>query len=242
MANEALAASGNIAGSLITSTANYLSARENRSWQEMMSNTAHQREVKDLVKAGLNPILSATKGSGGASTPAGNVPTIENPLANFANNAYQGMKLQSEVEKVRADANLSEKLAAESEEKALTQQSIRNTNNALQGKHQQEVNESIERTTKIKREVDKIEKEMSNLDQQIRYTKNQSIKLELEREKQKLSNKLYDVGNSIRKFILPTDKELKERALKDRQMIEDKVNKLKSMIGKRKNRQKFLRK
>lgn len=43
---------------------NALEAQKNRDWQEMMSNTAHQREVQDLIRAGLNPVLSASGGNG----------------------------------------------------------------------------------------------------------------------------------------------------------------------------------
>lgn len=39
-------------------------------FQKYMSNTAHFREIKDLKRAGLNPILSAM-GGGGASSPSG---------------------------------------------------------------------------------------------------------------------------------------------------------------------------
>lgn len=60
---------------------NAAEAAKNRDWQERLANSAHQREVADLKKAGLNPILSsggqgATTGSGAsASSEAAGVDT-----------------------------------------------------------------------------------------------------------------------------------------------------------------------
>lgn len=40
----------------------------NRQWEEYMSNTAYQRQVEDMRKAGINPYMAL--GGGGASTPS----------------------------------------------------------------------------------------------------------------------------------------------------------------------------
>lgn len=65
---------------------NWEIARANNATQIEMANTAHQREVRDLRAAGLNPILSA--GGNGSS-----VPTLQSPTLNPVQytNGFEGL-------------------------------------------------------------------------------------------------------------------------------------------------------
>lgn len=90
-------------------------AQKQMDFQERMSNTAHQREIKDLAAAGLNPILSSKYG--GSSTPGGAMAQIADthtPAASSAAaRARQTLELQQMASSINLQSAQAQKLRAE---------------------------------------------------------------------------------------------------------------------------------
>ena len=87
-----------------TNRANLKNTRLNNELQDRLSRTAHQREVKDLKLAGLNPILSA-RGSGAPQPASASARVEPKPsLGQAAINAAQIQLLKSQSRKTSAEA------------------------------------------------------------------------------------------------------------------------------------------
>lgn len=92
-------------GTSSANAANTANAQAQRDWQERMDNTKYQRAVKDLMAAGLNPMMAFSNMS--ASTPSGAMPApMQSTLSGSARAAGEAVSRISENTQRSAQSEL----------------------------------------------------------------------------------------------------------------------------------------
>lgn len=100
-----IAAGASLLGGIGANKSSAKAAKRSIAFQREMAQNAHQYEVADLKKAGLNPILSA--GGPGASASGGAMPNIRNPVPEaLLATAIQVKKAKQELNNLESTENL----------------------------------------------------------------------------------------------------------------------------------------
>lgn len=103
---SALSAGANLLGGMSANESNKKLAKQQMKFQERMSSTAYQRAVKDMQAAGLNPMLAYSQG--GASSPIGAMPKMENVAASAVNSGQSGALIAAQLDNIKAQTERTE--------------------------------------------------------------------------------------------------------------------------------------
>lgn len=185
------AAAAEAGGDVLSSAVNIYEAHRNRKFQERMSSTAIQRRVKDMRKAGINPILAVPQG---ASSPAGATAKTTNPLKGLSQNITAAKQLRQQGPLVAAQINnqntastVNSANAEKIKQETINLQQMHRRTGALQP---QEIAEIKSRIANLNATTASEIKKKAKLQQEINVLIQQLKKLEFE-------NKLYDAANQL---------------------------------------------
>lgn len=155
-----------ILGSVVEGIFSAKNARDNRQFQQRMSDTAHQREVADLRKAGLNPILSATGGPG-SSTPQGAVaaaPDLSRAATSAAMLKQQMALNEASIRKMEAEAeNTDSSTRLNNFQWQVNRQYMPLQQQASLWETKTRIRESLQRTTATAKDVERKTAELKEL-------------------------------------------------------------------------------
>lgn len=94
-----------IGGTIYSARSAKAEAEKNRRFQAEMSDTAHRREVRDLMAAGLNPALSANRGASSPSGAVADVPDLGDSASRSVASALAINQARAEIALTKAQAD-----------------------------------------------------------------------------------------------------------------------------------------
>jgi len=187
-----------------TNETNINLGREQMAFQERMSGSAYQRGVEDMKKSGLNPMLAYSQG--GASSPMGSMPQIQNAVGAGMSTAAQSSQVMQGIAQMVSTLAQTEKTSAEAEQIRRStlpaelygfqgwsnlHQSHEQTRKLMTGANLDEANAEVASVLKRLREIDE-RREAGSWAADVRKRKAQASLTELEIPRSKSEAQFYE--------------------------------------------------